>query len=409
MGLKLDLLGSAILMIIAANMFCLIPESHANGGISGGGGGSRICFDSPEVLRHLGNNRLTDDDVKHIVSIENYDLYQADLARGIEMVTPTLFEPNDGETFAAYVERLAKRFDNTVPFVSKALREVKARIGNAVILDENESVVQHEDVEPAFIDENCAIITTAHQYVEGEQLFIAVDTRLQKHALNSLGSQYALFLHEGLYSMYAEKNGYGSSKPTRDFISMLLSSLPMTARKLANFADKMGFIPGFYGPTDMKYATNEYCILLDEMSRLSNKSNMLVAKYDEANPTYAKKIAHISVECDSLKHQDYVTVGYVECVSGAYKRLYKKYNLYFKARSTWVMSQLMAYWDQRIEVLRKNPILSPTDLDLLDKTVRAITIETIAAIDEDTHSVYHWLDGHVNYETLDLNGPAFTD
>jgi hypothetical protein len=393
--------------------FSLAFAGGEGGGKEGGGGGSVVCFDSPEVLAQVNAQKgaLTNEQVARIESIETYDLAQARIWKPFGTAKSSLFLPKEGETEAQYFERLARRFDLTVPLVSDLVRQASENLRKAAMMTSWEGgVVQRDDANPSvkWDETRCALITTAYQYSQGDRLMVAVDSRLLEHPKNTQASRYFLYLHEGLYAI-ARARGQWDSRSTRDLISQITQAeIPLTAGELKDFVVGLGFAEA--GTQEYNPATlcvtyegshhDQYCqrsvmtyknahtynerLAVTTLNQMNAKLWDLIRRYDEANKELFDEIKKEFRYRMLREKLDYIPIlGWIDawtfnsaCTSeqvddfGPMKACVKnKYAYFLKSREQWVEKQIKLIWANKRAKLLKRPETDPSALKRVDSAL----------------------------------------
>jgi hypothetical protein len=358
------------------------PAFAGDGANSGGGGSSVVCFDSLAVLSEVEQQQgaLTHEQIRHIESIETYDLMQARAWKSFGTTAGSLFLPLPNESAEAYFERLARRFDRTVPLISDLIRQAKDNLHKAGMMTAWEGgVVQRRDANPAikWDDTRCTLVTTAYQYAQGTRLMVALDGRLLEHPKNSGLSRYFLYLHEGLYSI-ARARGQVDSRSTRDLISQIMQlEIPMSAGELSAYAVGLGFADASI--TDRRYAETW---VSDSSQPVPHAfyTESLPAKYLNAH-TYNERVVvgaleemsraywRLIIRYDAANQQIVNAMGSGIDDDDEARSTTRAYAFYFKARDQWVTSEFKRLWARKRAELANLPDLARRSLQILDGVV----------------------------------------
>jgi hypothetical protein len=360
---------------------------------SGGGGGSIVCFDSPDTLKAIlarGGKLTPDERDNHVVSVLNYDLYQASLPRGWDHTPSPVFEIEPGERIDSYLERLAQRFDSTVPRLSDLIRRASVNLQRAKVFNNEGSVTQLHDAEEVvgWDPETCTLITTAYQYTEGATLYIALDRKLFDYSTEQ--SQATLQLHEGLYSI-ARTLGQTDSRKTRDLISEILpAEIRKTPEELVQALMDFGLPCTPEAPCDfaarqlIQHKEAARKAVSDAGATLAQRAAQVAAQYDAAHGNVRRKMIKEIGWCDSrwnLFSDD-------DCDTPE-KLIHKKFARYFEERLAYVRRTLLPERDTLARSLLEQPYAQHPELQrdiprLLDDRFDQVT----AAAQGTIESVY---------------------
>lgn len=221
--------------------------ARAAGADSSGGGLGVVCFDNPAILETLrqGDGLLTDELLPHITSIENFDLYEANLVRGINMDLKQKVVPlKDNETADEYVERILKRMDFSVPALARLVRKTVEELSQAGHVEHVMRPLErmNDARQVGLIDyENCMLATMGLNRLEKGEGVLQIDKRIYAHAKQSEQSRAIFLLHEYVY-ITARKLGHTDSRHTRVLINSLITShAQLTTKFLAGKAFEFGF------------------------------------------------------------------------------------------------------------------------------------------------------------------------
>lgn len=379
--------GRAAASAIALCSALAAPAFAAEGAGSSGGGGSIVCFQRPETLAKVRaqGGELRDEDISQISEIEAYDLFQARLPRGMDSSATAIFPMQPGERNEAYVERLARRFDSTVPAISDLIRAGEKAMREGQTVRAPNGVAQLNDAAAVIgIDKSrCALVTTAHQYSDGHHLTVAFDDRLMKHPRNSPLSRAILVLHEAIYSI-GRMRGHTTSRPTRDLISTIArQDLGMTAGQLAKVMVSLGFAD-----------TNDLITLNQRM--VSSSENLLIQRARELLAHYDKHNSHVFQAMNSAfsAWKTRTTIETVAWVPGwiemaifnrcptldneqcAVERIVDRFAYYFKGREQWIRKELYYGWSEARARLETTAGIDLRALRLVDKYLGTVNCDT---------------------------------
>lgn len=230
---------SPFFALTLVNLYSL--SARAEGGVSGGGGGNAVvCFGThteiPARIRSASERHsgvILDSDLKHITSVETYDLQQARLTRGWAGKAVEIVEIRPDESEEAYLDRLASHYDQTLPPIAELVRRA-----NRIFLDQNitpqpSGLLKIDDAaELSAIDSaHCVLATMGANYYSGDpqgggSFYLNYDRRLFLGPRHSAQSRAIFRLHEGLHALARVFGGAQTSQPTRDFVRHLITVDP---------------------------------------------------------------------------------------------------------------------------------------------------------------------------------------
>jgi hypothetical protein len=238
-------------LIIAATVAQSMP---AWAGFGAHGGNGIVCFNDPAIPTAIRREAgaysplepviIPDQYISQITSIEVVDLNMARRARGpIGEIKPEIILPNAGETPSEYVERIAQRFDQSVPLISEIIRSGVKSFPIQNIIEESWGLKPVNDSRIfGLIDStNCVAGTMATQYVSGGQTYLHIDARLTRHEKGDPLNPYILYLHEIVYSE-GVKRGHRDSRNTQILVeAMIQSNVPRTLQQLVDLVKSLHF------------------------------------------------------------------------------------------------------------------------------------------------------------------------
>ncbi len=233
-----------LFLLLCTSVFALSANARIKGleNIQGewgsGGGNALVCFQRKVIsiggeektitqLVRENKNRIPDEVLQHIDSIEMFDLYEAKKKRGLSSVKPEIIEIGETEEYYDYIERLAKRYHGTVNDMYGFVE-----IGKNLIPDTNiifhESAVEHQnDLGSVTLPTRHCIIATMAAQVNFNNFFeLHIDERLFNHPKHSKQSKATLILHELIYAMARKHAKHTDSGSTRNIVRMLMSYHP---------------------------------------------------------------------------------------------------------------------------------------------------------------------------------------
>jgi hypothetical protein len=237
-----DLCLIVILLASAAPALALAKD----GADSSGGGLTVSCFDDPSIPEMLrkGDGILSDSLLPHVTSLQNFDLYEAGLSRGLlHKHRQNVIAIKDGEKGETYAERILKRLDYAVPELSRMFRRTRAELESRPIAYVREPLEKMNDARQiGLIDyENCMLATMGLNRLESGAASLKVDDRLYLNPLHSEQSKGVFLLHEYVY-VTARRLGQNDSRHTRTLINLLITENPeLTVNNLIIKAREFGF------------------------------------------------------------------------------------------------------------------------------------------------------------------------
>jgi hypothetical protein len=223
-----------------------VPALAKDGADSSGGGLTVACFDDPSIPEALrkGDGLLSDSLFPHLKSLQNFDLYEATLSRGLlHKHRQTVIAIKDGEKGEEYAERILKRLDHAVPELARMFRRTRAELESRPIAFVREPLEKMNDARQiGLIDyENCMLATMGLNRLADGAASLKVDDRLYSNPLHSDQSKGVFLLHEYAY-VTARRLGQSDSRHTRTLINLLITESPeLTVNNLIIKAREFGF------------------------------------------------------------------------------------------------------------------------------------------------------------------------
>ena len=378
-------------MARVAAMSCVVSTISFAGAGSSGGGGSIVCFMKAETLNKVrsqgGAMTATDLAPRNVDFIEAYDLYQAKAARdvqGTEKRPPFDILSTEGclvpagyngmpPDYGAYIERLAARFDHTVPVISDLIREAAKERKQANVAYAN-GVAQVDDAYPIINPPDasrCALFTTAVQHEDGDQLYITFDRMVMNHPKNSQLSRAVLNLHEELYHLARDHAGHANSLPTRDFLAEILPEHIVATsgemlRTLTHYGlDQLCLKGGCNGfrYTLERTASEQLHVEGTYFGRLARNAMYDLADYARSRVQQYDQFNRSTIDVEGQQPKDTLLVQWVD--------------QYTRGRTKWVLESLPEFWVRKKGELEQMPDLDPQWVEALDLWARSARVLTI--------------------------------
>lgn len=211
--------------------------NYARGEWGSGGGNALVCFgevtearggttirrDLVQEVKENGNV-ISDELIQYIDSIELFDLYEAKKRRGLNPNPPKIIQIKDSENAFEYVNRVAERFDSTVPYMEELVKLTRTVLPNNNFIMESSAVRYQNDLGSVVIpNDHCVISTMAVQVNYNKFYKVHIDGRLFNHKKHSRLSQAVLILHETVYA-FARAKGQKDSGTTRELVKQYITS-----------------------------------------------------------------------------------------------------------------------------------------------------------------------------------------
>jgi hypothetical protein len=324
--------GLKHLLLLNILALSILPAQARDGADSSGGGLGVVCLDDTRLVEKIrgGDGLLTDDLIPHLTSIENFDLYEATLLRGLDAPYKQRIIPiKDGESAEQYALRILARLDHAVPALARLIRktvdELSAPGATTFEARPLEKMTDAEQV--GLIDyAHCMLATMGVNRLDEKGSHLTIDSRLfTDEAPQSEQSKGVFKLHEYIY-LTARKLGHTDSRRTRELVNMLITedaqfTVKQFALKLQEF--------GFSGKQRFQVYPEE---LLANMAREIAKvaHNEFVKTLDDADALIAK------AKCG----EKYIT----PCVSKRSTQNVDELMAFAKARSQRINDAMLAYY-----------------------------------------------------------------
>lgn len=237
------------------------PVLAASGSSGKGGQNAVVCFDDSktkeEVQRRIldGQPQITDDDLKHVTSVDSYDYYDARTTQIADAdgnaVPAVLDRPGEDENWKDWFARLERTWEHFVPRIAELIERGK------LAFEENigfklRGVFYVGDTEPisGFDADHCLLATIANQRVSRTRLSeftqLDLDGRLFGGGgfdLQSSVSRKFTFLHEAIYN-WSLRQGKFESRDAREILRVAVTrNLGMTAQRVIEDLNARDFGP----------------------------------------------------------------------------------------------------------------------------------------------------------------------
>jgi hypothetical protein len=247
----------AVAYSVAFFQFLATPSSTFASGQEGHGGNAIVCFSDAETATEIRrqpmeNRAVPTNMLSHIVSIKALDLYGAENRIGsldaIGGLPVSLIQPRESESNTEYLLRIARRFDNTIPLLSRIIHEGIEKLSSSTTEYEGDAeiagIAQVFDVGnlPYVIEsEKCILATLARQSgsMADGTLRLDLDGRLMNHPAHSDFSRKVILLHEIFYAWGRDRN-QSDSGPTRELVSKVIQTR-IRRDEITNFLTALKF------------------------------------------------------------------------------------------------------------------------------------------------------------------------
>ena len=263
---------------VLAFMTVSISSAFAGPGSSDGNGGGNvvICFTDPAIPVAIRDRNspyygdLLDQYLEgdKVSSIEVFDLYEARLPRGINARRPEIGEIRPDESAKEYIDRVAKRFDDSVPRISQIIRDGMKEFTDDNILLEPHGLQKIDDMASVgLIDtKHCVLATAAQQYKAESALYLHIDQRIFSHPKMSEMNRAVLLLHEVFYRLY-RKQGASDSRTTRKLLGAVITqNNGTTLESFLSLLQSLGIVHGSTGSDVLRE------ILTTEFQKVTNQA-----------------------------------------------------------------------------------------------------------------------------------------
>jgi hypothetical protein len=242
---------------IAFVQILVLPSSTYASGQEGHGGNAIVCFKdaktAAEIRRQPMENRaIPTNALSNIVSIKALDLYGAEKRIGsldaIGGLPVSLVQPGKSESNTDYLLRIAHRFDNSIPLLSRIIHEGIEKLSSSTTEYDGDAeiagIAQVFDVGnlPYVIEsEKCILATLARQSgsMADGTLRLDLDGRLMNHPAHSDFSRKVILLHEIFYAWGRDRN-QSDSGPTRELVSKVIQT-QIRRDEITNFLTTLKF------------------------------------------------------------------------------------------------------------------------------------------------------------------------
>jgi hypothetical protein len=212
---------------------------------AGNGGNAAVCFNSPAEVKRIkeNDNRIANDQMSKITSIQALELYQAQAAFPNDPLAQHFILPGAKEDGMDYVKRITSRFEFTLPDLRDQLNARAARFNPKKYSYYTKGGIDHiyDTAEKYYLDPaKCVVATLIRRTTVGDHIELEFDSRLFNHRLHSNVSRGVLMLHEVTYQ-WGQDLKQEDSAFTRRLITNALIRRDLDRKDLLDELENSGF------------------------------------------------------------------------------------------------------------------------------------------------------------------------
>jgi len=205
----------------------LSQNARADREKAGNGGNAAVCFNSSAEVKRIkeNDNRIANDQLDKIVSIQALELYEAKAAFPNDPLARNFILPKAKEEGMDYVRRITSRFEFTLPDVQDQLNARAGQFNPKKYRYYTEGGIDriYDTAEKYYLDPSkCVVATLIRRTTVGDSVELEFDWRLFNHRVHSNVSRGVLMLHEVTYQWGQELKQEDSSFTRRLITNALI-------------------------------------------------------------------------------------------------------------------------------------------------------------------------------------------